>query len=102
MVDGVPTVTRGHVIAAVPSFAATGLGLTVFSQRLRADVRWRGLWTYTLLTGIAVLLLFATIGIFAVADNAPLHPWAGLLQRILCAAWFTCVIVLARRLRSLG
>ena len=39
---------------------------------------------------------------FAFDDNAPLHPWAGLLQRILCAAWFTCVIVLARRLRSLG
>jgi hypothetical protein len=53
-------------------------------------------------SGVAVLLLFVTIGLLAVDDAAPLHPWAGLLQRILCAVWFTCTIVLAIRLRGLS
>ena len=31
--------------------------------------------------------------------ESPLHAWAGLLQRVLCGVWFTCLIVLALRLR---
>jgi hypothetical protein len=50
-------------------------------------------------TGITVLILFIVVGFFAIDDGAPLHPWAGLLQRILCAVWFSCLIVLALRLR---
>jgi hypothetical protein len=38
----------------------------------------------------AVLLLFVAVGFFAIDDGAPLHAWAGLLQRVLCAVWFTC------------
>jgi hypothetical membrane protein len=102
MVDGVPTVTPAHAAAAITSFAATGLGLIVFSRRMNADLRWRDRSRFTMITGIAVLLLFVTTGLFAVDDRAPLHPWAGVIQRILCAAWFTCVMVLAFRLRSLG
>ena len=48
----------------------------------------------------AVLLMFVAVGFFAIDDRAPLHAWAGLLQRVLCAVWFTCLIVLALRLRS--
>ena len=61
----------------------------------------RDLSTYTMMTGIAVLVLFVTLGLFGVDDGAPLHPWAGLVQRILCAIWFACLIVLARHLRAL-
>jgi len=45
-------------------------------------------------------VLFITVGFFAIDDGAPLHPWAGLVQRILCVVWFTCLIVLALRLRN--
>jgi hypothetical membrane protein len=100
MVDGVPTETAPHVIGAVTAFAATGLGFLVFSRRMIADPRWQHLATYTRLTGIAVLLLFVAVGFFAIDDGAPLHAWAGLLQRVLCAVWFTCLIVLAIRLRT--
>jgi hypothetical membrane protein len=100
MVNGVPTETPGHVVGAITSFATGGLGLVVFSQRMRADPRWRDLSTYTVFTGIAVLVLFITVGFFAVDDGAPLHPWAGLIQRVLCAVWFICLIVLALRLRK--
>lgn len=100
MVDGVPTETAPHVIGAVMAFAATGFGFFVFSRRMSADSRWRHLATYTRLTGIAVLLLFVAVGFFAIDDGAPLHAWAGLLQRLLCAVWFACLIVLAIRLRT--
>lgn len=102
MVDGVPTETPAHVIGAVIAFAATGLGFLLFSRRMIADPRWRNLASYTRLTGIAVLLLFVAVGFFAVDAGAPLHAWAGLLQRVLCAVWFLCVIVLAIRLRTVS
>jgi hypothetical protein len=62
MVDGVPTETPPHVVGAVMTFAATGLGLIVFSRRMVADPRWHDLATYTMYSGIAVLLLFVTVG----------------------------------------
>ena len=62
MVDGVPTETAAHVIGAMMTFAATGLGFIVFSRRMIADPRWCDLAKYTMYTGIAVLLLFITVG----------------------------------------
>ena len=102
MVDGVPSETPPHVIGAITAFAAAGLGLIVFSRRMTADPRWRDLATYTMYTGITVLVLFIMVGFFAVDDGTPLHPWAGLLQRVLCAVWFACLIVLAVRLRNIS
>jgi hypothetical protein len=46
-----------------------------------------------------MLVLFIALGFFAIAEGTPLHPWAGLLQRALCAVWFTLLIVLSIRLR---
>jgi hypothetical membrane protein len=101
MVNGVPTETPPHVVGAIMAFAAGGLGFVVISRRLRVDPQWRDLATYTMWTGVAVLLLFITVGFFAVEDGAPLHSWAGLLQRVLVAVWFACTIVLAVRLRGI-
>ena len=99
MVNGVPTETPAHVVGAMTAFASTGLGFVVLSGRLRADPQWADLARYTRGTGIVVLILFVAVGFFAVDDGTPLHPWAGLLQRILCVVWFTCLIVVALRLR---
>jgi hypothetical membrane protein len=101
MIDGVPTETPPHVAGAVLAFAATGLGLIVVSRRMVADPRWRDLAAYTRFTGIVVLLLFIAVGFFAIDAGTPLHPWAGLLQRVLCTVWFACLITLAIRHRSL-
>jgi hypothetical membrane protein len=100
MVNGIATETPAHVVGAVMTFAATGLGATAFSRRMSADSRWRDLAPYTMLSGIAVLALFVLVGFFAIDEGAPLHPWAGLIQRILCAVWFAWLIVLAVRLRA--
>jgi hypothetical membrane protein len=102
MVNGVPTETPMHVVGAVMTFASLALGLIVFSRRMAADARWRDLAGYMLATGIVVLLLFITVGGFAIDDGAPLHPWAGALQRVICVVWFSCQIVLALRLRAVG
>jgi Protein of unknown function (DUF998) len=100
MVEGVPTETAPHVVSAITAFAATGLGFIVFSRRMKADPQWRPPAPYTMYIGIAVLLLFVTVGFFAVDAGAPLHAWAGLLQRILCAVWLAGMIVLLVRVRS--
>jgi hypothetical protein len=69
---------------------------------MSADDQWRDLSTYTMATGIAMLVLFLALGFFAIGDGTPLHPWAGLLQRVLCAGWFTLLLVLTIRLRRVA
>jgi hypothetical membrane protein len=102
MVDGVPTETAAHVVGAVLSFTGVGLGLTVLSRRLRADPHWRGLAAYTLATGVAILTLFVLMATLAVPESAPLHPWFGLIQRVVVALWFACTIALAMQMWRLG
>jgi hypothetical protein len=48
-----------------------------------------------------MLVLFIVVGGFAIDDGAPFHSWAGLLQRVLVAVWFTCILVMARRVLRL-
>ena len=98
MVEGVPEESPPHVVGAVTAFLSTALGLVRLARRMNGDSRWRDLASYTKATGVAVLLLFIAVGFFGVDKSAPLHPWAGLLQRVLCLIWFTCVVVLALRL----
>jgi hypothetical protein len=69
---------------------------------MSADRQWRVLSTYTMATSVGILVLFIALGFFAVDDGTPLHLWAGLLQRVLCAVWFTLLIVLAIRLRRVA
>jgi hypothetical membrane protein len=101
MINGVPTETAPHVVGAITTFAATGVGLVVLSRRLRVDPRWHDLAAYTMYSGIAVLVLFVIVGFFAIDDGTPLHAWAGLLQRLLAVVWFACTIVLAMRARTI-
>ena len=102
MVDGMPTETVAHVVPSVMVFAGEGLGFVALSRRLRADASWRGLATYTLVTGAAVLALFVAAGAFGIPDDAPLHPWVGALQRVIVALWFACMITLAARMWRLA
>ena len=100
MVEGIPTETPPHIVGAVMTFTCTGIGVLALSRRMRADRQWRDLAAYTMWSGIAVLVLFVAVGFFAIGDGTPLHPWAGLLQRVLCAVWFAWLIVCAVRLRA--
>lgn len=96
-VNGVPTETPSHVVGAVLTFFGASTGHMILSRRMAADSQWRDLSTYVLGTGIVMLLLFIVVGGFAIDEGAPFHNWAGLLQRVLVAIWFACVLVMARR-----
>jgi hypothetical membrane protein len=101
-VNGDFTVPAGHYVGALLSFLGAGTGLIVTSRRMPADPIWRGLARYALASGITMVVLFVVIGAFAVPVDAPLHVWAGLLQRIVLAVWFPCTIILAVRLRNVA
>jgi hypothetical membrane protein len=96
--SGAFSVGPGLVVAAVTSFLSAGVGLIVVSRRMARDSSWRGLAAYALLSGIAIIVLFLVTGRLAVPDDAPLHGWGGLLQRVTVAVWFPCTIVLALKL----
>ena len=96
-VDGVPTETPQHVVAAVITFSCASTGLVVLSRRMTADPRWRDLSAYVLGTGLLMLVLFVVLGGFAIDEGTPFHRWAGLLQRVLVVIWFVCLFVVAQR-----
>jgi hypothetical membrane protein len=96
-VNGVPTEPPSHVVGAVLSFLCASTGQVLLSRRMAADPEWRDLSTYVLGTGIVMLLLFIVVGGFAIDEGTPLHSWAGLLQRVLVAIWFACIVVMAGR-----
>jgi len=94
--------TGVHTVNGTIFFLSIGIALVVVSPRLRGDPRWRGLATYTLVTGIALLVLFVAVGALTRPADAPLHDWLGLLQRLVLAVWFPCIVVLALRLRRVA
>ena len=96
--NGAFSVGPGHVTGAFMAFLGAGAGLIAISRRMARDPRWRSLATYALASGIAIVVLFLATGRLAVPDDAPLHDWAGLMQRLTVAVWFPCTIVLALRL----
>ena len=101
-VNGVPTETPQHVVGAVLTFSGASTGLIVLSRRMAADPAWRDLSAYVFGTGVTMLVLFVVVGFYAVDEGTPFHRWAGLLQRVLGLVWFTCLLVMARRILRLA
>ena len=83
-------------------FLSTWVGLAILSWCLRSDLRWRDLVPYTMITSVALAILFGVLAARAIPDSGLLHPWAGLLQRLVLAVWFPCLVVLAARLRKVA
>src|SRR5206468_4273627 len=89
----------GHVIAGVMFFATSAVGLITVSRRATRDPSWQSIAPYTLAAGIVALAGFVAGGALFMPDNAPLHDWAGLYQRVLVlAVLFPCRILLSLRL----
>lgn len=97
-VAGVPTETAGHVAGALMHFLGGAIGLVVVSRRMARDTRWDDLAAYVLASGIAMLAVFVSLAAFALPVGAPLHPWAGGVQRVAVALWFAVLTVMAFRL----
>lgn len=97
--QGVTYDSAGHFVAGLTFFLSTAGGLVVLSRRLARDPRWRGIATYTLVAGCLAVAGFAVMGALVMPDDAPLHDWAGLMQRaLILAIIFPCRIVLSMRL----
>lgn len=91
-----------HFPNGILFFLSIGVGLIALSRRLARDPKWRGLATYTLATGIVATILFFGLPVLVVPDDALLHEWAGLYQRLVLAVWFPCLIILSLRLRRIA
>jgi hypothetical membrane protein len=87
-----------HVPGFVMTFLGGGIGLIAMSRRMARDPRWRGLATYALLSGVAMLVLIVVGGGLVRPPGAPLHAWFGLFQWVLLVVWLPCTVVLAFRL----
>ncbi len=91
-----------HSVNGKMFFLSIGIILIVMSWRFARDARWRGLAAYTGASGIVLLVMFVIVGFLTVPEQAPLHPWSGLMQRAVLAVWFSCLIILALWLRRVG
>src|SRR5215217_9596814 len=91
-----------HIPGFVMTFLGGGIGLILMSRRMACERRWRGLATYALATGVAMLVLNVAGGGLVRPPGAPLHAWFGLFQWVLLAVWLPCTIVLALRLLGLA
>jgi hypothetical membrane protein len=93
----------GHFVAGIVFFPSAALALIVLSRRLARDPRWRSLATYPLVAGAVAVAGFVVMGRFMIPDDAPLHDWAGLGQRLLILlVIFPCRVALAVRLRRIA
>jgi hypothetical membrane protein len=93
----------GHFVSGVTFFLSSAVGLVLLSRRLSPDPRWRGLSGYTLVCGLVAVVGFVVLGVLAIPDDAPLHEWAGLAQRIVVlAVLFPCRVLLSVRLLRLS
>lgn len=88
----------GHTVASFIAFLGTGGGFIAMSRRLAGDSSWRSLATYTLGSGIAIVVLVIAFGALAERPGTPLHPWIGLFQWMMVAVCLTCTVVFCLRL----
>lgn len=89
----------GHFVAGITFFLTSAVGLIVLSRRVARDPRWRSLAAYTLGAGVLALIGFVAMPVLVIPDDAPLHDWAGLIQRaLILLVVFPCRIALSYRL----
>ena len=92
----------GNQVSGMTFFLTSALALIVLSRRLRHDERWRNLAAYVLGVGLAVLAAFPVMSLLVLPDEAPLHEWWGLAQRVVVLGLlFPCRIALSIRLLHL-
>jgi hypothetical membrane protein len=89
----------GHQVAGTIFFTSSCIALVALSHRCGRDARWRSIAGWVLAAGVLAALSLPLVGALVIPDDAPLHDWAGLAQRlIVLALLFPARIALALRL----
>ena len=89
----------GHMPAGMTFFLGSTLALIAISFRVAHDPRWRSLRFYIVAVAVAMVVGNVLMVRLVIPDDAPLHDWAGLGQRILVVGLlFPARIVLSSRL----
>ncbi len=93
----------GHQQLGMTFFLGSTLALIAISFRVAHDPRWRNLRMYIGAAAVAMIVGNVIMGRFVIPDDAPLHDWAGLGQRILVlGVLFPARIALSHRLIRAG
>ena len=96
---GVAYAPAGHVVGGMIFFLGSPAALIALCFRMRRDPRWSGLATYTLASGIALIVAAVLTITLVIPDDAPLHDWAGLVQRLtVVVVLFPCRVAIGVRL----
>ncbi len=99
---GVTQFPPGHLLGGLTFFLVSPLALIVLSARMRHDPAWRSLALYTFVSGLVLVGLDLVSLRLVFPDDALLHDWAGLAQRVtILVVLFPCRIALAARLMSI-
>ena len=89
----------GHQAAGLTFFVGSTLALILIAFRVARDPRWHHLRYYLWAAAVALIAGNAVMVRFVIPDDAPLHDWAGLGQRILVVGLlFPARIALSYRL----
>jgi hypothetical membrane protein len=99
---GIAYAPAAHTVGGMIFFLGSPAALIVLSRRMRHDPLWRGLAPYTLGSGLVLLALAVVGAVFVRPEAAPLHDWAGLVQRMVLAVLFPCRVALGVRLLSIA
>jgi hypothetical membrane protein len=73
----------GHLAAGLTFFTSSALALLVISFALAKHTEWRWLAIPVRVAGILMLVSNPVMGILVIPDDAPLHDWSGLAQRVI-------------------
>ena len=89
----------GHMPAGMTFFLGSTLAIIVVSFRVARDPSWRSLRTFMVVVAVALVVGNVLMVRLVIPDDAALHEWAGLGQRILVVGLlFPARIALSSRL----
>ena len=82
-VAGVTYDPGGHQAVGFVFFTSSALSLVVLSFAIAKQTEWRHLALPIRWAGILMLISNPFMGILVIPDDAPLHEWSGLAQRVI-------------------
>jgi hypothetical membrane protein len=93
----------GHMPAGIAFFLGSTLAIIVIAFRVARDPAWRSLRAFLVAVAVALVVGNVLMGSLVFPDDAALHEWAGLGQRILVVGLiFPARIALSSRLIRTG